>query len=256
MEPNIFLDLFLVFFQVGLLAIGGGYAAIPIIENLVVSKHCWLTGPEFNEMLTISEMTPGPITLNVSTFVGEQQAGIPGALVATFSCILPSIIIVSAVAFVYFKFSKIKLLQGTLKQLRPVIIGLIASSSLSITFTAMFGDKTNVSLSVGVVCCMTLLVLCAGMLSVPELRATRTSAIMSISGIGLCASACIACISYSFIKGLSYINISVLDLWSVGIFALCLVLLRSKTFRVNPIMILLFAGSIGLCVAYVPYLWA
>ena len=256
MDPTIYLELFLIFFQVGLLSIGGGYAAIPIIENLVVKEYGWLTMEKFTEMLTISEMTPGPITLNVSTFVGEQQAGIPGALVATFSSILPSIIIVSAVAFVYFKFSKIKLLQGALKQLRPVIIGLIASSCLSITLSSFFGSKSNVSLSLAVVCCLTLLVLSAGLLSVPELRETRKSAIISISGIGICASACIAVITYSFVMGLSSINFKATDFMSIGIFALCLFLMRVKMFRVNPILILLLAGSIGLCFAYVPYLWA
>ena len=252
---NIYLDLFLVFFQVGLLSIGGGYAAIPIIESLVVKEHGWLTAEAFTEMLTISEMTPGPITLNISTFIGEQQAGIPGALLATFSSILPSIVIVSVVAMIYLKFSKITVLQGTLKQLRPVIIGLIASSCLNIIITSFWGKATNVHLGVEVVCSMTLLMLSIGMLSVRDIRSTRNTAIMSLSGIAAVTAASIGVIVYSFVIGSSYVNIKATDLWSIGIFAICLFLMRSKHFQINPILILLFAGSIGLCIAYVPSFW-
>ena len=255
MDPMIYLDLFVIFLQVGLFSIGGGYAAIPIIEDLVVDQYGWLTMAEFTEMLTISEMTPGPITLNVATFVGEQEAGIPGALIATFSSILPSIIIVSGLAFLYFKFSKITVIQGALKQLRPVIIGLIASSCLSLIISSFWGTKSEVSISLLAICCMTVLIASAVIISTKELRATRNTAIMTISGVSVAVCASVAMITYSFVMGYSYINMKVIDLWSIGIFVLCLALLRMKTFKVNPILILLFAGSIGLCIAYVPYLF-
>ncbi len=89
------LDLFLCFVQVGLFSIGGGYAAMPMIQALAVEHYHWLTMGEFTDLMTIAEMTPGPITVNSATFVGIRMAGIPGALVATMGCILPSLIIVS-----------------------------------------------------------------------------------------------------------------------------------------------------------------
>ena len=91
----IYLQLFLSFLQVGMFSIGGGYAAMPLIQNQVVTSHSWLTMSEFTDLITIAEMTPGPIAVNSATFVGIRIAGIPGALIATFGCILPSCIIVS-----------------------------------------------------------------------------------------------------------------------------------------------------------------
>lgn len=93
------LDLFLCFVQVGLFSIGGGYAAMPMIQAKAVEYYHWLTMSEFTDLMTIAEMTPGPITVNSATFVGIRMAGIPGALVATMGCILPSLIIVSLLSW-------------------------------------------------------------------------------------------------------------------------------------------------------------
>lgn len=107
----IYLQLFLSFLQIGLLSIGGGYAAMPFIQAQVVQKHAWLTMSEFTDLITIAEMTPGPIAVNSATFVGIRIAGIPGALVATFGCILPSLFIVSLLAYIYYRYKSIALLQ-------------------------------------------------------------------------------------------------------------------------------------------------
>ena len=79
----IYIQLFLSFVQIGALSFGVGYAAMPLIQNQVVDIHQWLTMTEFNDLITISQMTPGPIAVNSATFVGERLAGIPGAIVAT-----------------------------------------------------------------------------------------------------------------------------------------------------------------------------
>lgn len=86
----IYLQLFLSFFQIGLFSFGGGYAAMPLIQGQVVQGHGWLSMSEFTDLITISQMTPGPIAVNSATFVGIKIAGVPGALAATFGCILPS----------------------------------------------------------------------------------------------------------------------------------------------------------------------
>ena len=113
------LDLFLSFLQIGLFSFGGGYAAMPLIEQQVVTGHGWLTMAEFTDLITISQMTPGPIAVNSATFVGIRIAGIPGALVATIGCILPSCILVTLIARLYLKYRKLDLLQGVLASLRP-----------------------------------------------------------------------------------------------------------------------------------------
>ena len=92
----IYLQLFISFLQIGLFSIGGGYAAMPLIQNQVVELHPWLTLQEFTDLITIAEMTPGPIAVNSATFVGIRIAGIPGALVATLGCITPALQMISA----------------------------------------------------------------------------------------------------------------------------------------------------------------
>ena len=100
----IYLDIFISFFQIGLFSIGGGYAALPLIENQVLEVHKWLTIEEFADLLTISQMTPGPIALNASTFVGTKVAGLSGAVIATIGCVTPSCIIVLILSYFYFKY--------------------------------------------------------------------------------------------------------------------------------------------------------
>ena len=132
-----YLDLFWSFFQIGLLSFGGGMAAIPLISQQVVTKHGWLTMAEFTDLVTIAEMTPGPIAVNSSTFVGIRVGGIPGALVATAGCILPACILVSLLAKLYLKYRNLTYIQGTLSGLRPAIVALIASAGVSIFLMAV-----------------------------------------------------------------------------------------------------------------------
>ena len=128
----IYWQLFLSFLQVGLFSIGGGYAAMPLIQSQVVQQHAWLTMNEFTDLITIAEMTPGPIAVNSATFVGIRIAGPIGAVIATLGCILPSCIIVSLLAFIYYRYKNVSIIQSVLASLRPAVVALIASAGLSI----------------------------------------------------------------------------------------------------------------------------
>lgn len=134
----IYLKIFISFFQIGLFSIGGGYAALPLIENQVLEVHKWLTVEEFADLLTISQMTPGPIAINASTFVGTKVAGLPGAIIATIGCVTPSCIIVLILSYFYFKYKNLSSIQGVLNGLRPAVVSLIASAGLSILLLAIF----------------------------------------------------------------------------------------------------------------------
>ena len=137
----IYLKLFFSFIQIGLFSIGGGYAALPLIQEQVVDIHHWLTMTEFTDLITISQMTPGPIAINSATFVGNRIAGIGGSVVATLGCIFPSFIIVVTLAYFYFKYKNIVIVQGILGGLRPAVVALIASAGISILVTAFWGEK-------------------------------------------------------------------------------------------------------------------
>lgn len=135
----IYFQLFLSFVQIGLFSIGGGYAAMPLIQSQVVEKHGWITMSEFTDLITIAEMTPGPIAVNSSTFVGARIAGLAGAIVATLGCILPSTIIVSLLAIAYKKFKGASVMESVLATLRPAVVALIAGAGLSILMNVVFG---------------------------------------------------------------------------------------------------------------------
>ena len=133
------LGLFWSFFQVGLFSVGGGYASMPLIQHQVVELHPWLTMGEFADIITISQMTPGPIAINSATFVGIRIAGLPGALAATAGCVLPSCIIVLTLAWVYSRWRNLNIMQGILQGLRPAVVAMIASAGLSLAALALFG---------------------------------------------------------------------------------------------------------------------
>lgn len=143
----IYLQLFFSFLQVGMFSFGGGYAAMPLIQGQVVTAHKWLSMSEFTDLITISRMTPGPIAVNSATFVGIKIAGIPGALVATFGCILPSCIIVTVIAKLYLKYRNMAMLQGVLNSLRPAVVAMIASAGISILITAFWGNAAAIALA-------------------------------------------------------------------------------------------------------------
>ena len=139
----ILLQLFFSFFQVGLFTIGGGYAALPLIQQQIVDVHGWLNLKEFADIVTISQLTPGPIGINAATFVGTKMGGIWGAISATIGCVTPSIIIVLILAHIYVKYRDLTLLKGILGGLRPATVALISSAGLSIIATSFFGTKLH-----------------------------------------------------------------------------------------------------------------
>ena len=138
----IYLELLWSFFQIGLFSIGGGYAAMPLIQNQVVDVHSWLTMTQFADIMTIAEMTPGPIAINSATFVGIQTAGIPGAIIATIGCVLPSCMIVMTLAYIYYRFRGLNMVQGRLAMLRPAVVAMIASACLSLMILSFYGERT------------------------------------------------------------------------------------------------------------------
>ena len=114
---------------------------MPLIQKEVVTHHGWLTMKEFTDLITISQMTPGPIAINSATFVGVRIAGIPGAFVATFGCILPSCLIVSVLYYLYHRYRNASGMQSVLSGLRPAVVALIAAAGLSILQMVAFGEQ-------------------------------------------------------------------------------------------------------------------
>ena len=139
----IYWELLWSFIQIGLFSVGGGYASMPLIQAQVVDKYHWLTLTEFADIITISQMTPGPVAINSATFVGMRIGGIGGALVATLGCILPSYAIVLTLSWIYFKYRSVSVVQGILAGLRPTIVALIASAGVTILLMSFFNGAAE-----------------------------------------------------------------------------------------------------------------
>jgi len=137
----IYLKLFLSFLQIGAFSFGGGYAAMPLIQHQVVELNGWLSMSQFTDLVTISQMTPGPIAINAATFVGTQIAGVPGALAATAGCVLPSCVIAAILANLYLRYRNLKVMQGILGSLRPAVVSMIAAAGLSILISAFWVSR-------------------------------------------------------------------------------------------------------------------
>lgn len=128
----IFIKLFLTFLKIGMFGFGGGYAMLPFIEREVVSVNTWISKAEFLDILGISQMTPGPVSINTATFVGFRLSGISGALIATLGVISFSFVAVILVSKSLEKFKGNRYIEGAINGMKPILIALIISAFISV----------------------------------------------------------------------------------------------------------------------------
>ena len=132
------LDIFLNFLKIGLFAFGGAYAAIPLIEEQMVTNTGWMTFEEFSDLVAIDELTPGPIIVNSSTFIGMKLAGLPGAITATIACMIPGILIALSLVRLYQKYRSIPVINEMIRVLRCMSVALIFSVLIRMFLAAVF----------------------------------------------------------------------------------------------------------------------
>lgn len=133
--------LFLSFFKIGAFSFGGGYAMLSLMKEIVIDQHNWLTNSEFIDILAISQMTPGPIAINMATFLGYRISGIFGSIMATTAVILPSFIIMSLIFHFVNKFKDSSYTDYFFRGIRPIVLGLIASAAVSVAVDAYIDVK-------------------------------------------------------------------------------------------------------------------
>lgn len=136
-----YLNLFINFFKIGVLGFGGGYAILPLIESITVKINKWITVNEFIDLVTISQITPGPILINSGTFIGAKQGGVLGAIFATLGTVAPSLVIIICLSILYYKFKSLSVVQTMLKIIKPAVVGLIAAASVGIVIAVLFKDS-------------------------------------------------------------------------------------------------------------------
>ena len=141
-KKNKYWQLFLSTFKLSACTFGGGFVIIPLMRERFVKELHWIDEEEMLDLTAIAQSSPGPIAVNAATFVGIQVAGLPGALIATIGCIFPSCVIVMALAYMYYRFRGLSVMQGILIGLRPAVIAMIASAGISLLCMALYGQRT------------------------------------------------------------------------------------------------------------------
>lgn len=135
----IYLQLLWAFFKIGALTFGGGLAMIPLIEEEVVTRG-WISAAEFVNFIAVAESTPGPIAINMATYVGSELGGVLGAFCATLGVVLPSFIIILIIARCYEKFKKNTVVKGCMTGLKPCVVGLIGAAAISVFKTVFIPE--------------------------------------------------------------------------------------------------------------------
>ena len=131
----IWIILFLEFFKIGLFCFGGAFGMIPLIEETVLN-HGWLTESQFVDLIGVCESTPGPIAVNMATYIGSVQGGIVGSITATCGVVLPSFLIILLIASVLKNLTESKYFKGFIRGVQPVVIALILSTGVILAFKA------------------------------------------------------------------------------------------------------------------------
>ena len=133
---NIWMRLFCEFFKTGLFSVGGGLATLPFIQEMGI-KTGWFTGKDIADMVAVSEATPGPLGVNMATYVGYKSAGLLGGLVATIGLVTPSIIVILMISKILSKFRELMIVQWVFYGLRPASVALIGAAGLHVAGIAL-----------------------------------------------------------------------------------------------------------------------
>ena len=137
----IYLDLFLTFLKIGAVSFGGGYGMISLIRDDCLAKG-WLDQTQLLRFIAVAESTPGPITVNMATFVGSSQAGWLGALLATLGVVLPSFLLILLIASVFTRLLKYGAVKALLGGIRPAIVAMILATALTMLLSSLFGIQS------------------------------------------------------------------------------------------------------------------
>ena len=140
--PTSLFKLFATFFRIGLFTFGGGYAMIPLIESDVVERNGWVGKEDFIDLLAVAQSAPGVFAVNMAVFIGYRLRGVAGALAAAFGCVLPSVVIILAIAVFFCRFRHIEVVNNVFMGLRPVVVALIAVPVFNVAKAAKLGWST------------------------------------------------------------------------------------------------------------------
>ena len=175
-------ELFGVFFRIGLFTFGGGYAMISLIDEACVEKRAWISHEDMDRLVVLAESTPGPVAINCATFVGKRQAGIPGALSATFGMVLPSFLVILLISRYLDRFLELRLVAGAFRGVKLAVAILILDAGLR-----MMKRLPRKPLPLGI------LLVALGAMLAAELLALRLSSVVLLLGAAAVSLLVLAC---------------------------------------------------------------
>ncbi len=184
----IYLELFFAFLEVGLFSFGGAYAAIPLIRDVVL-EHAWMSDEQIAYIIAVSESTPGPIMVNMATYVGSTQGGIFGAFLATFGVVLPAFVIILLIMVLLQNLLKNKYFQAVLQGLKACVIGIILATGLHMIVTNCLETegKKGVNLQAVIIMVVLLLILFLHKkITMKKLSPIKLIAVSAVVGIVVC----------------------------------------------------------------------
>ena len=135
-DIRLYAEAFSIFFKIGAFTIGGGYAMVPLIENEIVTKRNWIAKDDFIDLLAISQSSPGILAVNISIFIGYRLKGIMGSIVTALGTVLPSFLIILAIALFFHNFKDNTVVERIFKGIRPAVVALIAAPTFSMAKSA------------------------------------------------------------------------------------------------------------------------
>lgn len=139
---SIYLKLFGIFCKIGMFTIGGGYAMVPLIEDEIVNKRKWIAQDDFLDLLAIAQSAPGVFAVNISIFVGYKLRGFRGSLITTLGAVLPSFVIILAIAMFFSNFKDNAIVERIFKGIRPAVVALIAAPTFTMAKSARINKYT------------------------------------------------------------------------------------------------------------------
>ena len=142
---NIYIEAFTIFFKIGAFTIGGGYAMVPLIENEIVTKRGWIAKEDFIDLLAISQSAPGILAVNISIFIGYRLRGIRGSIITALGTVLPSFLIILAIALFFHNFKDNIYVERIFKGIRPAVVALIAAPTFSMAKSAKILSLIHIS---------------------------------------------------------------------------------------------------------------
>ena len=184
----IYLELFLAFLEVGLFSFGGAYAAIPLIRDVVL-EHAWMSDEQIAYIIAVSESTPGPIMVNMATYVGNTQAGVFGAFLATFGVVLPAFVIILLIMVLLQNLLKNKYFQAVLQGLKACVIGIILATGLDMIVTNCVDMEGGMGINLQAVIIMAVLLLILFLhkkITKKKLSPIKLIAVSAVVGVVVC----------------------------------------------------------------------